>query len=447
VNQVRKPFDPAQVLFYVATALLAVITGCQFAPTGFEDLNDPDALDSAISAPDEPQDTTRAATVDAVLARADWVERIRLVEDDVAERQSVWRHAALEDLLSRPADSRPRFQRWLGDADPVVAGNAAIASARVDSDADTAKLARRLAETICLPQLPMPMRLAAAEALGSVSSAAASDELRSLVTQYGDADSEGATPQVDLHAMLIDASLRHGLDESDPIFDAALRSVSPRVQLATLRAWPRDGEQPLPSKIVQLTNANRPELRIAALDLLATRRSPEAMKALQRALNDHYAPVRLAAVSGLGRLGDTGAVTPLEDILQTGNVKMQATAIAALAELGADEPLIAAAGDDAWQVRRAVAAALENGTGRSAIATARRLLTDSNSQVAQQMAATLGTWPLEQSAPLLLDALESSSFGVRQEASKALAAEWPAAGQFRPRGHRGRSPATTRVAP
>ena len=103
------------------------------------------------------------------------------------------------------------------------------------------------------------------------------------------------------------------------------------------------------------------------------------------------------------------------------------------AELGAHEPVTAAADDDAWQVRQAVAAALGHDTSRSAVATARRLLKDSNSQVAQQMATTLGAWRVEHSAPLLLDALESSSFGVRQRAAEALAAGWPAARQFQPK--------------
>ncbi len=435
-----------------------LLAGCRFLPPGLGD-SDPTAKSNATDAngsaagaasntitgdSEAPVQSTsvQSTAAVAVLERADWVHRVRLGEDARGRRQPRWRHAAIEDLLSRPVAARPRFARFLDHASPVVAGNAAIALARTGSvtDSNSQKLVERLGDTVRHPQLGLPLRQAAAEALGEVESSVATSQLKSLTEQYGDVPGRAEkTPLPDLHAELIGSLIRQGLDEADPLLVEALQSPASQVLLTTLRAWPRQARCRLPQEVLDLAGDNRPEVRAAAIDLIAARRASEALEIIERALDDHYAQVRLAAVAGLGQLGDAkqdegGTIELLEQVLQRDDVKMRAAAATALAALGARRRVVARATDDAWQVRRAVAAALSEDTSRPAVAAARMLLYDKSSQVAQQMVSTLEKWPLPKSGPVLLDALESPSFTVRKTAASVLSRQWSAAARFRAAG-------------
>lgn len=101
--------------------------------------------------------------VRAVLAQPTWF--VRIPDHNAADTRNVprWRHPGLEDLLARPPSLRPDFAQWLDDPDPTVAGNAAIAQARLGIGHPVA----HLAAAVRRPEMNLAMRRAAVECLAN----------------------------------------------------------------------------------------------------------------------------------------------------------------------------------------------------------------------------------------------------------------------------------------
>jgi HEAT repeat protein len=387
----------------------------------------------------------------AVLARSGdaegrsvWIRAVGSTEDDCSGPGYRWQYPDLEELLAQPPGQRPDWHRYLADNDPVVAANAAIALAR----SGDARGAKRLAEAVRRPDIHLPMRCAAVEALAGLEEPTVVPLLRELIEQYGRSTPESRPPyHADLHAELIRGLARHVDPADDPHFVTALHSRAPNVRLEALRAWAEGRGGDLPTEVADLRDDPDPNVRAAALQVLARRHHPAAYGYLDAALRDHDLRVRTAAIAALGELGGTQAQATLERMLEDQPEAVRAAAVSALSQLGAEEAVLGAIGDQSWRVRLKVAEALACPAIREGILmssrrpggassmphrreAARQLLRDPSAVVQRQVVLALAEWPLESAGPVLLEAMQSRSLMTRQAAAKELAARWPPAAEF-----------------
>ena len=340
-----------------------------------------------------------------------------------------WRYPDLDEILARPRKRQPTFDEALSNAEPVVATNAAIALARL-GDASAAEQLFAAAQS---PALPMPMRCAAVEALGSLPGEEPTRLLGELLEQYGQSagGSEGRRVYVpELHAELIAALGQRISPADDPRFLAALSSRSADVRLESLRTWANDETSPLPEALIELRAAGDIRVRMAALEAIAARRHPEAHRLLGEALRDHDLRVKLAAVDGLGELGGPEATAVLETLLEHHAARVRQAAVNALARSEAYEAVMKAAEDESWRVRAEVARALAGRHDRQADAVARKLLDDPSTEVHRELLASIGQWPVKKSGPILLIAMGKESYVCRKRAAELLGAQWPPAASF-----------------
>lgn len=334
-----------------------------------------------------------------------------------------WRHLDLEALLALPADERPDLISALEGSNSVVAANGAICLARLGDGRGR----QRLVDTVRNSAFRMPLRCAAAEALAELRDPSPAPALRELIDRYGQTNLPSYLP--DLHAELLSGLAAHVDAGTDERFAAALKSPSPAARLAAIRGWLRPGEAALPDAAADLRADPDPRVRAAAVVAMAARRHPLALEAAQGALGDFRPEVRLAAVAALGEIGGGEAQKLLEKLEREPEV-VRAAAIAALARLGARDPVWAAAESPSWHVRRAVAAALSQWPDAGGVLLARRLLSDPSVEVQKQVLTTLASWPVEKSGPVLLEAMGGSGYLSRKTATAQLAERWLPARDF-----------------
>lgn len=201
-------------------------------------------------------------------------------------------------------------------------------------------------------------------------------------------------------------------------------------RIEALRAWQTGRTEALPAPLPELARDPDPRVRIAALEAAARRRAPGAERLVQAALGDFDVQVRLAAIAALGEFGGPEAESSLRSLLDDRGELIRAAAVRALAARGDEQAMTRGAADRSWRVRLAVAEALGPRARPVAIHLARTLLSDQSAAVQGAVVRSVGGWPLEQSGPILLEALASNAFSTRLGASRQLAAAWPAAAEF-----------------
>ena len=213
-------------------------------------------------------------------------------------------------------------------------------------------------------------------------------------------------------------------------FVEALKSPVAEVRLEALRAWSTGRLGSLPPEATELRHDGNRHVRIAALEAATRCRHAHAHQYLNAALRDHDNLVRTAAIGLFGELGTAEARATLEQFRQDRSEQVRAEAVSALAELGAKQAVLVAADDKSWRVRLEVARALRQFPDRDGAAIASQLLDDASSPVQSEVIAALAEWPLDRSGPLLLSAMEKSSYLARKTAAEQLAAKWPPAAEF-----------------
>jgi HEAT repeat protein len=350
-----------------------------------------------------------------------------------------WRNPRLEEIFDRPAERRPDPAALMKDSDPVVGANAAIMAGRSGDP----RACDPLSAVICSPELPLPMRCAAAESLACIASPAAIAELRQLLDQYGRFTASAShklsgtkkpgpsssTYIADLHAELLRGLARHVDPADDVRFRDALRSPSAEVRREALRAWAAGTRGELPVEAVDLRTGSDVRVRIAAIEALAARRHPRAMEYLAEALRDQDIEVRTAAAGALGGLKTPEALAELRKLLKDPSPAIRGAAASALAGAGATSAW-EAANDASWRVRRRVAESLAELPPADGAAVAEQLITDRSPAVQSAAVEALGDWPIERSGPLLFRAMTESTYATRKAAAAQLAAHWPPAREF-----------------
>ncbi len=363
------------------------------------------------------------------LADDNWVLAIAAPDQTEPPRYR-WRHHVLDDILASPRDKQPNWQVALQSEKPIVAANAAIALARLGEGEPEEALTAAVRST----ELKLPVRRAAAEALGDVQSEAAVQSLRDLVDQYGQFTGEARSRYLpDLHAELIHALARQPQTATDARIAAGLKSPAPSVKREALDALalvPTEKAPPLPPLALDLSTDSDLQVRISALKLLVARQHPQAGDKVLRGLSDYELPVRLAAIELLGQIGGDEATAQLKRLANDSAEMIRVSAVQALVKRGDRDAVEARAGDKSWRVRRAVADSLAKYPDRRSINLAQQYLGDASLEVQREAVRSAAKWPAEKAGAVLFAAIESSSYQTRKDAATLLADCWPEAAGF-----------------
>ena len=385
----------------------------------------PPSADAA-QRPSAAAPTKAGGDVRATLANAGWARGI-VASGSAGQPVRRWRHAGLDDLLSRPADQHGDFRRLLADRDAAVAANAAIALARLN---DAAAMPQ-LVQAVRSPQHLPAFRCAACEALGEVQQPEVAATLRELLDQYGDpAGKNRVVYQPDLHAELLHGLARHVDPAEEPRFTQALESPAWAVRAEAVQAWRESRVPTLPSAVGAHHLDGDPRVRAAVLRVASARRDAAAFEWCKAALGDTDFQVRLAAIAGLGQCGHPEAVGELLKLSENGGEAQRAAAVSALAAAGDRARAGVAQKDSSPMVRRAVAESLARWPDREGASLATAILDDPSREVQQRLFAALADWPLPQLGPVLLAGLDKPSYLTRRSAATLLAARWPPAAEF-----------------
>jgi HEAT repeat protein len=401
---------------------------------GCRTLEAPADLAAAVSASERgAEEKPRANTIvseapepqiPAELTQEGWAVSVAQPDsDDVSEFR--WQHAGIERLASLPERERPDFSEFLAADDLVVAANAAIMLARsADPTVD-----RCLVEVARNPQLKMPTRRAAVEALARLDTAVAGPALAELVDEYGDEKSANVYAP-ELHADLLRGLALHMDPSTCNQFAAALGAPEGEIRQAALYAYTVSNDSALPPEAVEMRADRDPRVRAAALCCLAARRHPQAVEYSLAALSDFHLDVRLAAIAALGQSGGDEARAALQRLLIRDPEPIRSGAVLALAMAGDDVAVFSSAKDPSWQVRRSVARALASFATERGATIARQLLADQSSEVRRAVLWAINGWPLEQAAPILLATMAEAPFQTRKQAAEQLARRWPPATRY-----------------
>lgn len=370
---------------------------------------------------------TPTTSTPAALAQANWVVNAAHVPGNSETPTYHWRNVTLDQLLAAAPGERFEFAKELTSANPIVSGNAAIALARLKSDLGIDRLVATIRDT----QLKLQLRRAAVEALASLDRPMIENHLRDLLEAFSHDDAAAASNYVpELHADLLRALAKHSDISQDPQYTTALHSPSAQVRLEAVRAWAAARNGQLPEDVADLRTDPDPRIRAEVIQCFAARRHPQAFDFAQGALADFHLDVRLAGVAALGQIGGDPANAALKRLLAREPEVVRAAIVAALALSGDDDAVFAASDDKAWNVRCAVAKALARHPDQRGALLAGRLIGDKSGEVRRQIIATLESWPIERSGPLLLAALEAAPYQTRKDAAAQLAQRWPEARDY-----------------
>jgi HEAT repeat protein len=391
-----------------------------------------DRHDSNAAKPDGIATGDRAVFESAVEKDAQGRERCVWTRSMNPQSPFRWQYPKLDAVLNQPTEQRPDLPKLLADREKKVAFNAAIALGR----AGDARAIGPLNKAIQTATLPMPMRLAAAEAIAipAANLDAKTDEaavqIKKLLDQYGEYSPKSTSYIAELHEELLRGLARREDAAADSRFIAALKSPRAEVRLEALKAWTASKGGKLPVEAIDLRTDGDARVRAEALHAIVAQRVPQALDHLQNGLNDNDFTVRRAALAGLGAWGGSEAQAILEEQGINRSDGVRAEVVNAFAAMKNEKAILGFAGDVSWRVRGKVAAALAAFSDDAAVAAVEKLLGDPSAEVQAAAIRALDAWPLERSGPVLLSAMSSTAFSTRKAAARQLAERWPAALKF-----------------
>ncbi len=213
----------------------------------------------------------------------------------------------------------------------------------------------------------------------------------------------------------------------EPRFAPRGTQLTTDVKLAALDAWSHGPSAEMPQTVADWRADVDPRVRTLAIQSLAARRSSQAFAAAQAGLNDAELDVRLAAIHALGQIGSREAHQLLTPLAVHSGELIRAAAVEALDAVGDLAAVRKAAEDKSWRVRSAVAETLVMHPQADFIALAQTLVADRSLEVQRQTVQAVTSWPTPLAGPVLLAAVEHSSYSVKKLALEQLADRWPAA--------------------
>ncbi len=229
-----------------------------------------------------------------------------------------------------------------------------------------------LVETLQRSENP-PIRRRAAEIIGGIFDSGDFEE-SDLVLADDSSDTLGLEPmndEDDDRETVIDVLVSVVKeDKSEAVRAAAIDALDHHSQESLERVVDELSDEDLQSAadwvaakaFADVLDDEQPELRMAAATGLGRVGDPSVTKALVARLSDSDARVRARSATACGRIGDPRAVEGLERLLQRDpNIDVRKAAAEALGEIGTDgslRVLLATADDDSESVRRIIADAL-----------------------------------------------------------------------------------------
>ena len=209
-----------------------------------------------------------------------------------------------------------------------------------------------------------------------------------------------------------------------PLLVKGLGDADPAVREAAAKALDEHSGEGIVSALVNALEDPVAAVRVAAAETLAEKKDPESV-ALLIARVDHPEPfVRAAALRTVRELVTPEALPAALRALKDQSPEVRREAIGVLGYLKADQALpalMAAAGDTDPSVRRAVMSALvftrPGGPGAAALLGG---LADTQWQVREQAAASIGKVRLPEAIGPLIATMNDESWQVRAKAANAL---------------------------
>ncbi|MBL8829648.1 MAG: HEAT repeat domain-containing protein [Planctomycetaceae bacterium] len=349
--------------------------------------------------------------------------RWSMVTTRVDRSQPRWRQEAVDAVWSTPHVDREALLAATSHSDAVIAANAAICLARLGDDRGR----ERLTQAVVDVQVPLELRRAAVDALGHLTAPDLADTLRRLVDDNAgdvDANERRGVYLPELHAELLYALGRQIDAAGEARFAPRGPQLAPEVKLAALDAWSHGPVAEVPQTVADWRADVDPRVRTLAIQALAARRSSQALPAAQAGLNDTELEVRLTAIRALGQIGTREAhqlVTPLAT--HSGEL-IRAAAVESLDMLSDIAAVRKAAEDKSWRVRSAVADTLVMHPHADFSPLAQTLTSDRSLEVQRQTVQAVTAWPTPLAGPVLLAAIEHSSYSVKKLALEQLADRW-----------------------
>ncbi len=428
-------FRAGRCRFLLVFGALAIAPGCHL-PWQIRSGEDPTeapkkptaALDATVAKAEGQQpDLPKALTDDR------WIQASAFALREPGPSGYFWQHQTLEAWVATDGGHRAELARALANANPVIAGNAAILLAR----AKDATSVERLALSVSNTELRLPLRAAAVEALAHLDHPTALKALEKLTEDFGQFSGPAQAAYVPrLHAELLSELATRGGDQDHAPFIQALHSPSPEVRRTALHAWLNSARTGFPAAALELHDDTNPAVRGELLAVVAVQRPEQAREILTRGLDDLDIGVRMSAIAGLASLGGSESTASLRKLCQHPSEVARAAAVSGLAKLGAADAVLEAAKDKSWLVRQAAAAALArdanatHAVSADSVALAKTLLHDKSLEVQRRALVSVVTWPLAESGPILLVVLAEGGYQMRKDAARQLGAHWPPAARF-----------------
>lgn len=232
-----------------------------------------------------------------------------------------------------------------------------------------------------LSDLDLPVRAAAADALGRMGKCAATPLIGSALT----------SPDKDVRSNAAHALTIIG-DVAVPEMVNAINGGSPSQKVGCAAAVGKLRTPRAIGALVGALSAKEEEVRLACRDSLVAMKKP-AVKALIGALGNKDAFTRQHASEALGEIGDKDAGAPLIKVLDDENrlVRLAAAyAVGKVKDSAATQPLMARLKDTDRETREAAAVSLGQIADQAAVSSLTSALYDSVDKVREQAAAALG---------------------------------------------------------
>ena len=208
------------------------------------------------------------------------------------------------------------------------------------------------------------------------------------------------------------------------------------IRLETAKIWrrnpPKDATITLPPKFLKFAAAERDSsVRVEILQTLGTWKQPDILPLVKGDLS-RPVQVRNAALDAIAATGCREAIPLVQEKLRDPSAKDRAKAVETLRKLEQFDDVFRQSGDKDWEVRAEVAKALTDRRTSESVALAKKYLAD-YPKVQTATLDAIATWPLEQSGPLLLDAMKGPTSAERMRAAEILAVRWNDAAEFNAR--------------
>ncbi len=341
--------------------------------------------------------------------------RVELLQDDLklARPQQLTTLRRLAEPLLADRDMNVR----------VASAHTLIALAR-EGDQDAMD---RMQHIVVDEQLPTAIRCAAME----TDALANGERTISRLREYALADTLGTPkkrPPPSTAALAAEAIrnlvVYRSVDE-EPLFGAVLSNSAKPVQLAALEAWESPTATRIPpNEVLVLLEQSEQRIRETALRVLAIRPIPGSYPRISKMMLDPHYRVQQAAARAMISADATLALEDLQSVVKGGSELVRSSIATAFAHHGFFDRVYEMADDPSWRVREAVATATASDERPIAERVVSEMIVDRSAQVQEAAINAISSWPVERAGPLLLNAMKSNVFVIRDNAKSVLAQKW-----------------------